>query len=55
MAYRFGPDASTTIEVEGGAIETYHTYPEFDLALFTRTTIETVPDGRHRKRVVGGD
>jgi hypothetical protein len=55
VAYRFGPDAYTTIDVDDGTIETYHTYPEFDLALFTRTTIETVPDERHRKRVVGGD
>lgn len=38
-AYRFGPDAWTTITVETDAYETYHTYPERDLTVYTRTRI----------------
>ncbi|WP_436926382.1 hypothetical protein [Halosimplex amylolyticum] len=45
LAYRFGPDAVTTVDVLADGYETYHTYPEFDLALYTRTVFETVPDG----------
>jgi hypothetical protein len=39
VAYRFGPDAWTTISVGTGAYETYHTYPEHGLALYTRTRL----------------
>ncbi|WP_436911401.1 hypothetical protein [Halosimplex marinum] len=45
LSYRFGEDAYTTVEVGADGYETYHTYPEFDLALFTRTTFESVPGG----------
>ncbi|MFC7130164.1 hypothetical protein [Haloferax chudinovii] len=39
VAYRFGPEAWTTIRVADGGYETYHTYPEYDLALYTETTM----------------
>lgn len=43
MKYKFGENAYTTITygVRGGNIwyETYHTYPEFDLAFYSQTTI----------------
>ncbi|WP_042665235.1 DUF2617 family protein [Haloferax sp. ATB1] len=39
VAYRFDPDAWTTIRVGDGGYETYHTYPECDLALYTETTM----------------
>ncbi|ELZ29619.1 hypothetical protein C475_01681 [Halosimplex carlsbadense 2-9-1] len=45
VSYRFGEDAYTTIDIGTDGYETYHTYPEFDLALFTRTTFESVPSG----------
>ncbi|MFC7140439.1 hypothetical protein ACFQMA_11440 [Halosimplex aquaticum] len=45
LSYWFGPDAVTTVDVRADGYETYHTYPEFDLALFTRTVFESVPDG----------
>jgi len=48
VAYRFGPDAYTTVDVNDEAIETYHTYPEFDLALRSQTTFEMVSDRRSR-------
>ena len=51
VAYRFAPDAYTTVDVDDGTIETYHTYPEFDLALFTRTVFETVPGETRERRV----
>jgi hypothetical protein len=51
VAYRFAPEAYTTVDVDDGAIETYHTYPEFDLALFTRTVLETVPGETPDRRV----
>ncbi|NEU58126.1 DUF2617 family protein [Halorussus sp. MSC15.2] len=50
-AFRFGPDAWTTIELaasddserssasESAAYETYHTYPEHGLAVYTETTL----------------
>lgn len=41
VAYRFGPDAYTTVDLSGQGYETYHTYPEYDLALRTTTTITT--------------
>lgn len=43
LAYEFEAEAVTTIDVGTDAYETYHTYPEFDLALFTRTVFTTVP------------
>ncbi|WP_459191247.1 DUF2617 family protein [Halosimplex sp. J119] len=45
LAYRFDPDAYTTVDVTPDGYETYHTYPEFDLALYTRTAFESVPGG----------
>ncbi|EFW91303.1 hypothetical protein ZOD2009_14381 [Haladaptatus paucihalophilus DX253] len=39
VAYRFGPDAWTTILVGDAGYETYHTYPEHDLALYTETEL----------------
>lgn len=39
VAHRFGPEAWTTIAVGESGYETYHTYPEYDLALYTRTTV----------------
>ncbi|ELY84621.1 DUF2617 family protein [Natrinema altunense] len=46
LAYAFGgdPDAVTTIEIDDDGYETYHTYPEFDLALYTRTVFGTDRD-----------
>ncbi|MEZ3145394.1 DUF2617 family protein [Halobaculum sp. MBLA0143] len=41
-----GPGAVTTLDPFDGGFETYHTYPEFDLALYTRTTLERVASGR---------
>ena len=43
LAYWFGEDAVTTVDLCADDYETYHTYPEFDLALYTRTVFETVP------------
>jgi hypothetical protein len=46
IAYRFGTDAYTTIDVVAeDRYVTYHTYPERDLALRTETTL-TRPPGR---------
>jgi hypothetical protein len=39
VAYRFGPDAWTTITVDQDTYETYHTYPEHEIALYTRTRL----------------
>lgn len=37
MAYRFGPEAYTTINCPASdTYETYHTYPEYDCALYTK-------------------
>lgn len=44
LSHEFEPDAVTTIDVGDDWFETYHTYPEFDLTLFSRTTFESVPD-----------
>lgn len=43
VAYRFGPDAWTTISVETNGYETYHTYPECDLTLYTQTRLHSGP------------
>lgn len=40
IAYRFGPNAYTTIDLlAADTYETYHTYPEYDLALRTETRL----------------
>jgi hypothetical protein len=45
IAYRFGPEAYTTIDLLGApAYETYHTYPEYDIAVRTETTVEPNTD-----------
>lgn len=46
VAYRFDPDAWTTISVSSAtdAYETYHTYPEYDLALYTHTRLTRQPE-----------
>jgi hypothetical protein len=46
VAYRFDPDAWTTISVstETDAYETFHTYPEHDIALYTHTRLTIQPD-----------
>jgi len=43
LSYRFGADAVTTVDVGTDRYETYHTYPEFDLALYTCTVFEETP------------
>jgi hypothetical protein len=45
VSYRFGPDAWTTISVSSptDAYETYHTYPEHDIALYTHTRLTIQP------------
>lgn len=45
LAYEFGPDAVTAIDVREDGYVTYHTYPEFDLALYTATRFTEVRDG----------
>lgn len=37
--YRFGPDAVTTVDLEDDRFETFHTYPEFDLAVRSETVL----------------
>ncbi|SEL80955.1 hypothetical protein [Haloferax larsenii] len=39
VAYRFGPDAWTTLHATDAGYETYHTYPEYELALYTETRL----------------
>jgi len=39
VAFRFGPNAWTTICVDEAGYETYHTYPEYGLALYTETSL----------------
>lgn len=41
LAYSFDGEAEavTTIELDEGGYETYHTYPEFELALYTQTAL----------------
>jgi len=43
LAYWFDDAAVTTIDLRPDGYETYHTYPEFDLALYTRTVFDSVP------------
>jgi len=48
IAYRFDPKAYTTINCPSSSTyETYHTYPEYDLALYTEhefTNLQAAPD-----------
>jgi hypothetical protein len=39
VRYRFGPEAVTAIDLDDDRFETYHTYPEFDLALRSETVL----------------
>lgn len=52
LAYTFGgdPDAVTTIEIGEDGYETVHTYPEFDLALYTQTVFTDIPATDRRER-----
>ncbi|WP_396613678.1 hypothetical protein ACH9L7_18520 (plasmid) [Haloferax sp. S1W] len=45
VAYRFGPDAWTTIHASDIGYETYHTYPEYELALYTETRLTPTTSG----------
>lgn len=42
LTYWFDDRAVTAIDIGTEQYETYHTYPEFDLALYTRTAFERV-------------
>lgn len=53
LRYDFDEDAATTIDVSEAAFETYHTYPEFDLAVYSRTAFTTVPGDGGRSVAVG--
>lgn len=44
VAYRFGPDAWTMITLTTDGYETYHTYPEYDCTLYTRTRLTAIED-----------
>lgn len=44
LAHWFGDDAVTTVALAPDGYETYHTYPEFDLALYTRTRFHRLGD-----------
>jgi hypothetical protein len=45
--YRFGPNAVTTVDLSGDRFETFHTYPEFDLAVRSETVLSPAsPDPR---------
>ncbi|SFR67719.1 DUF2617 family protein [Halogeometricum limi] len=48
VAHRFAPDAWTTIAVSPAAYETYHTYPERDASVRTRTRLAR-GDGEARR------
>ncbi|SEQ85149.1 DUF2617 family protein [Natrinema salaciae] len=52
LAYAFdgNPDAVTTIEIAEDGYETYHTYPEFDLALYTRSAFTRRRDSSPHRR-----
>ena len=43
VAHRFGPGAWTTLAVTDAGYETYHTYPEYGLALSTETRLTAPP------------
>jgi hypothetical protein len=42
LRYDFGPEATTAIDLLEDGLETYHTYPEFDLSLYTETRLRRV-------------
>lgn len=44
LAYRFDPMAYTTIDLVENGYETYHTYPEIDIAVYTRTTFDRLSE-----------
>lgn len=44
IAYRFGPEAYTTIRFVDDGYRTYHTYPEHDLALYTSTALQSTTE-----------
>jgi hypothetical protein len=46
IAYQFGPAAYTTINCRStDSYETYHTYPEYDCALYTKNEFTELPVG----------
>lgn len=52
VRYRFDEDAYTAIAVspDSGAYTTYHTYPEYDLAVYTESRLTTRADTRQHGR-----
>ena len=44
VAFRFDPAAWTTIDVDDDGYETYHTYPEYGLAVYTATRLVPTAD-----------
>lgn len=55
VAYRFEPRAWTTIDVTETGYETYHTYPEHDLALHTETRLTAHASPVSRSDAPAGD
>jgi len=51
ISHRFGERAYTTITAFEDGFETYHTYPEFDVALYSATTLDPVDERGDRRRV----
>lgn len=45
LCYKFAEDAYTTIDLTDTGYETYHTYPEYDLALYSQTRFTDVDHG----------
>ncbi|WP_247003642.1 DUF2617 family protein [Halosolutus gelatinilyticus] len=50
-AFDGDPEAVTTIELDEDGYETYHTYPEYDLALYTRSAFTVVREPAARPPV----
>lgn len=44
LSHRFEPMAYTTIDLVDCGYETYHTYPEADVAVYTRTAFDQIPE-----------
>ncbi|MFC7078636.1 hypothetical protein [Haloarcula halophila] len=44
LAYWFGEDAVTAIDLGENGYETYHTYPEYDLTLYSQTRFVRLPE-----------
>ncbi|MEZ3117337.1 DUF2617 family protein [Halobaculum sp. MBLA0147] len=44
LCHRFEPEAVTTVDVGERRFETYHTYPEYDLTVFSRTSLRLLSD-----------